>query len=373
MKDNKIKLGIVGCGKVIIEHYILPLRKIIKDNTVEITILVDNNLERMKYVGVKLDCFNYFTNLEDALIKYKIDAIIIASPISYHTEHILTSLKYGCHVLCEKPMTNNVIDAELIYNKSIEFNKIVSIAMSRRFYPNLNQIKKIIDNGDLGDNITFELREGGLFSWPIASNESFKRASSKGGVLLDSGAHTLDILFWFFGNGKIVEHKDDAWNNGVEANSVSKIQFENAQGELQLSWDNHINNVFKIAGSKKTILLNNNDINNYYEINKKNELFKIEAKYEWAYTANQRNESNKLRPIIYHDCFYVQLISFIRALKYDEAIAVDSLSALNIVRAVEEAYSKSNYMPKKWLSNDSNSISQINHWNNKSKHAKSNI
>jgi predicted dehydrogenase len=365
MKENhKMKIGIVGCGKVVIEHYIIPLRKLIKDKAIEISVLIDKNQESIKYVGRKLNCKNFFTNLEDALASNRIDALIIASPISYHTEHILTALKYGCHVLCEKPMTNNVIDAELIYNKSIEYNKIVSIAMARRFFPNLIEVKRMIENGALGTNITFELREGGFYSWPIASDVSFKRESSKGGVLLDSGAHTLDILFWFFGTGRVLEHHDDAWKNGVETNSISTIEFENARGIFQLSWDSQINNIFKITGSEKTILIKNDDINHYFEINKNDEIIKIKAKHQWPNTVIEKENPTKSTPIIYHDCFYLQLVSFLRAIKFNEKIEVDSLSALKVVRAVEESYSKSIYIKKDWISNSANIANKINHWLN---------
>ena len=59
-------------------------------------------------------------------------------------------------------------------------------------------VKRLLDNGVLGDIRRFDIREGFVYEWPVTSDFMFRREAG-GGVLADTGAHVLDMALWLLG------------------------------------------------------------------------------------------------------------------------------------------------------------------------------
>jgi len=56
--------------------------------------------------------------------------------------------------------------------------------------------------------------EGNVYSWPVASDFFFRKETAGGGVLMDTGVHTFDMLLWFFGEISDLDYRDDAFGGG---------------------------------------------------------------------------------------------------------------------------------------------------------------
>lgn len=155
--------------------------------------IADDNEERgRKYA----ESFNttYYKNYQD-LLAADIDAVIITSENSLHHEHTVAAAKAGKHVLCEKPLGTNLEEMEDMV-RVCEDNKVfLATAFPVRFNTPVQQAKKIVEQGVLGDILAIKgtnrgTNPGGWF---------IEKEKSGGGAVLDHTVHVVDIMRWFTG------------------------------------------------------------------------------------------------------------------------------------------------------------------------------
>ena len=104
--------------------------------------------------------------------------------------------------------------------------------------------------GGLGRIERFDVREGFVYDWPVASDFFFRKEQAGGGVLVDTGAHTLDLLLWWLGDHEEVQYEDDALG-GVEANCKLYLRLRSgAAGVVELSRMRKLRNTFRIYGER---------------------------------------------------------------------------------------------------------------------------
>ncbi|MFC4224156.1 Gfo/Idh/MocA family oxidoreductase [Lysinibacter cavernae] len=134
-----------------------------------------------------------------------IDVIDICVPGHLHTEIALAALAAGKHVLCEKPLANNLDDAERMAAAaaSASANGIfASVGFNYRRTPALALAQRMIANGDLG--VIRSMRGQYLQDWlvdptfPLVWRLDAEKAGS--GALGDLGAHLIDLAQWVSGH-----------------------------------------------------------------------------------------------------------------------------------------------------------------------------
>ena len=79
-----------------------------------------------------------------------VDVIYIATPHSLHQENALMCLKMGKAVLCEKPFTINVQQAEVVIQVAREKGIFLMEAMWTRFLPHILKVQQMINDGLIG-------------------------------------------------------------------------------------------------------------------------------------------------------------------------------------------------------------------------------
>jgi predicted dehydrogenase len=134
----------------------------------------------------------------DELLRAPAELAIVSSPPRFHAEQTIRVLGAGKSVLCEKPMAMTVAEAEAMSLAAQHASRVLAIGLFRRFFPATQMIHSILTDGLLGDVTDFSFAEGGRFRWPTASPSYFSRTSGNG-VLMDLGAHLLDLMVWWMG------------------------------------------------------------------------------------------------------------------------------------------------------------------------------
>jgi predicted dehydrogenase len=227
-----IKVGIVGCGRILPAHLHAFKTLIEKNVDVRITALCDVNLENAKrywkrdlgippfYTGgppgdplaappIYLDEFqkdtevkiydNYKNMLEDA----DIDAVNIYTSVDSHHTIAIDSLEAGKHVLVEKPFAISVRAAQKMVGAAEKFGKILGVAESLRYYPHIRMAKWAIEQGYIGElKMSISGQVGGYWSPDkIVAKTPWrhKKILGGGGATVDVGVHLLDILRYFCG------------------------------------------------------------------------------------------------------------------------------------------------------------------------------
>jgi len=130
--------------------------------------------------------------LKDLFSRSDIHAVIIALPILKQPEIIKAALSAGKHVLSEKPIAENLSDAqELIkwYHNNIDASKVTwGVAENFRFLNSFNEAQSQLQK--LGRLLTFRTRmQTKVTGGKYYETEWRKTPSHQGGFLLDGGVH----------------------------------------------------------------------------------------------------------------------------------------------------------------------------------------
>ncbi len=80
----------------------------------------------------------------------EVDAVYIATPNQFHTEHALAALEQGKHVLVEKPMTLNLEDADRMIEAAERHRVQLAVNVKHSFEPRIRKLREIVLQGELG-------------------------------------------------------------------------------------------------------------------------------------------------------------------------------------------------------------------------------
>ncbi|KAL8950167.1 MAG: hypothetical protein Q9222_003795, partial [Ikaeria aurantiellina] len=87
----------------------------------------------------------------DELVKDKnVDIIYVATPHSHHYQNVMLCFEHGKHVLCEKAFTVNAAQTKKLVEVAKAKNLFLMEAVWTRFFPLSIQIRKFIEDGNLG-------------------------------------------------------------------------------------------------------------------------------------------------------------------------------------------------------------------------------
>jgi UDP-N-acetyl-2-amino-2-deoxyglucuronate dehydrogenase len=218
--------ALVGCGRIAPRH---------AENIVKVGKLVavcDTDKTKANDFAQQYNAKAYYA-IDDLLQEEKaIEVVSICTPNGLHAEHILKSLQANKHVLCEKPMCITGAAAWQILETEKFSRKKLFIVKASRYNTHLQHIKKLLQNGSLGEVFSFDLKC--FWNRPPEYYTDWKgKAFPDGGTLYTQFSHYIDALLWLFGNIQDVK--------GFISNKNHKgiIEFEDT-GVATLLMDNNV-------------------------------------------------------------------------------------------------------------------------------------
>ncbi len=138
----------------------------------------------------------YFADYKEMIKMADLDVVHICTPNNTHFEIAMYALDHGVNVLCEKPMTTTIEEAEILAKKAEDTGLIAALNYHNRFYPMNHHLRNIIRDGELGDifNITGTYTQDWLlnitdYSWRLSSKESGRTRA-----VADIGSHWMDLV-----------------------------------------------------------------------------------------------------------------------------------------------------------------------------------
>ncbi len=135
---------------------------------------------------------------EDIFADKEIDLIVIATPNSSHYSLAKTALSEGKHVVVEKPFTVNLCEANELAGLAALKNKILCVHQNRRWDGDFLTVKKIIQNGYLGQVVEYESHFDKFRNY--FKQNAWREAPLPGsGILFDLAPHLIDQSLLLFG------------------------------------------------------------------------------------------------------------------------------------------------------------------------------
>lgn len=192
-----INVGIIGLGYISTTH----LENFSKLADAQVVAVADSSEACITACLDLYDIPQSFTDYHDLLTLDDLDLVVICLPNVLHAPVAIAALNAGHHVLCEKPMAASAADAEAMIKAAEDNHRMLSIAMNFRwqfFGPDVFHLKKIIENGELGDIYYIRVHYLRRVTFPAAGYErwNLSQEESGGGVLIDLGSHMLDLAMW---------------------------------------------------------------------------------------------------------------------------------------------------------------------------------
>ncbi len=139
--------------------------------------------------GVPANSIYNYENFDQIVSNPAVDAVYVALPNSMHAEYTIRAAKAGKHVLCEKPMSTNVTDAEAMIAACKAANVKLMIAYRCLYEPTNMKATKLVRDGALGQVQVIE----SAFGFDMGPNEwRTNKKLAGGGPLFDVGIYCLN-------------------------------------------------------------------------------------------------------------------------------------------------------------------------------------
>lgn len=343
-----LKVGLIGLGNMGRLHmmncsYMDDLRIIAAAD------LSKKSLNIAKSIGVDKLYSDYNDLLKNAK-SMGVDTVIISLPNFLHFEAIQLALEAGLNVFVEKPMANTARECRRIVNLVKRSGKKFMVGHNFRFLKTIEKMKDNLDKGYIGnlEVVTIELVGNGPFSHPAVpkpvSDWWFDPKRTGGGVLLDTGSHSIDLFRYVAGDAKILfSCLDYNFNLPFEDGAIVILSSSNSsiKGIINVGWYQRE----KFGTFNFRVIFHGNAgfiASDCFTPTR----FYLHAMKEGTKNFFRRIVGKKIHPLSYlevYESYYKELKHFFDCVKKDSnlsigASAVDGLKAIEII---EEAYKTS--------------------------------
>jgi predicted dehydrogenase len=154
-----------------------------------------------------------------------IDVVYVATPHVAHRSAAGLCLESGRNVLCEKPFTLNLREAEELVTLAREHDRFLMEAMWMYCSPLMRRLKALVDDGAIGDVRTVQADFG--LAGPFPPAHRLRDPALGGGALLDLGVYPVSFAQLLLGEP-----------DGVTASAVLSQEGVDLQTGALLTWDN---------------------------------------------------------------------------------------------------------------------------------------
>lgn len=139
------------------------------------------------------------TELNDVLADAAVQAVVLATPHSLHTEQIIACARAGKAAFCEKPLALNAADAARSVAACREAGVLLGIGTNKRFWPCMRELRRVVDSGVLGRLLHVEGHYSNENTGKHFSSWRTDPAEAPAAGLTGSGIHVLDALVSYAG------------------------------------------------------------------------------------------------------------------------------------------------------------------------------
>lgn len=314
---TKLRFALIGAGGIA-RTYVDAFRD---HPDAELVAIADVRLPAAEELAAKLPGCRAFGQVISLLEGPDFDAAVIATPPSTHEDLARQLLGFGKHVLCEKPFTIANASAKRMADAAKKAGKVLTMASKFRYTPDVIAAKQMLDAGIIGDLVMFE----NAFTAKLDMSHRWNAdpAISGGGVLMDNGAHSLDIARHFM--GPINEMQ------AIEGRRLQPLPVEDTahlflragagqMGSIDLSWSIHKerDSYIDLHGERGTI-----------KIGWKGSWYKTASRPEWVKFGNGYDKIGS---------FQANLANFARHLMHGEPLRITIDDAVANVAAINASY-----------------------------------
>ena len=183
MRMEELRFGVVGWG------YWGPKMARNLDALAHGTVTMVADLEDYRLASLKIShpWIKTTTRAQD-VFGSDLDGVVIATPVRTHYRLAKEALLSGKHVLVEKPLTTSIAQAQELVTLAQAQGRILMVGHTFEYNPAVNELRKLVQNGDLGKIYCVETERVNLGLFRSDTN-----------VIWDLAPHDLSILLYVLG------------------------------------------------------------------------------------------------------------------------------------------------------------------------------
>jgi predicted dehydrogenase len=155
-----------------------------------------------------------YGSYEELVADPHVDVVYIASPHALHLEHARLAFEAGKHVLCEKPLTLSVAEAEEMIALAAEHDRFLMEAMWTACHPVILAVRERILSGDLGTPRQLHAELG--FVVPPDASPRMLEPALGASALLDMGIYPLTLAHLMLGEAEELVATADLSDDGID-------------------------------------------------------------------------------------------------------------------------------------------------------------
>lgn len=340
------RILIVGCGAVTQEAHAPALRRLEQTSEATVVGLCDPSESNAATLQPRFRQPKYFPDL-DAVPPNFADIALVASPVRYHSAQTIRCLEAGMAVLCEKPMAASSEEARAMNDAARTHGRLLAIGQIRRFFAAADFIRAVVTDQRFGRLLSFSIREGGRFGWSARTDSFFDKQTSGGGVLIDTGIHTLDLVLWWFGEPETFVYADDRMG-GLETTCRVQMNYSGFSGLVQLSRDYEIPNCYRLEFEHAWITWAP------YAARQIEVGFRGLSRALSGELASVQENTGSLPPRYttlppFEQMFLIQWRNVLAAVEGRETVRVPGETAARSLAFIERCYQNRTFLPPPWL------------------------
>jgi predicted dehydrogenase len=313
---NKLKFGLVGAGGIAQTY-----AQAFKDcESAQLVAIADIRVEAARALAEEMKCLS-FASYEAMTKGVVLDSVVVCTPPITHPTICLFFLGRKVHVLCEKPFTLDSESARSICKAAKVGGVKVTMASKFRYVEDVVRAKSMVESGMFGEVILFE----NSFTSRIDMSKRWNsdKAISGGGVLIDNGAHSVDLMRYFLGPLAEVQIVEGKRSQGLDVEETVHIfvrSVKGVMGNIDLSWsiNKEQENYISIYGTQGTI-----------KIGWRESKYRHTSSSEWVVFGQGYDKVQAFRS---------QIDNFSRAINGEQPLLITADDALASVEVIEATY-----------------------------------
>ena len=228
--SQKLRIGILGCGKMGRVY----ARWFASNPHCRVTAFYNRTRSRAEELSSIHPGSKVFDRWQDLAGSDEIDAIGICTPSHEHLEQFKTAVAGNKHILCEKPMANDINQARYMVKTAENYSKTVMVGFQMRFHPVIQKVDRLLPKIGRIFHLDFVF---GMHRTEITWRHNI---SEGGGVLKELASHLFDLGCHWLGKYESIASYNRIIRPGreVEDYSINIFNFKNgAAGYLSTNYE----------------------------------------------------------------------------------------------------------------------------------------
>jgi predicted dehydrogenase len=190
--SKKIRWGVLSTANIGTKKVIPGMQQ---GEFISVVAIASRNLEKAREAAATLGIPTAYGSYEELLSDPNIDAVYIPLPNHLHVPWTIKAAEAGKHVLCEKPISLTVAEAETMLAVRARTGVKIGEAFMVRLHPQWIRLRQLLDQGCIG-----ELRAvAGFFSYFNINPANIRnQVNAGGGALMDIGCYLIQASRFAF-------------------------------------------------------------------------------------------------------------------------------------------------------------------------------